>query len=145
MNILRKFVTTLLVLSAAAASETALVVVLPTVATALEVRTVGMSGGKILVRGRRAAPLATITWEAQPVTTANGRGGFKFTTTLVPEDCPTDCLGMGKLSDGTEAIDVLVQFCGETGLPSGPRVMDANGQVVGVLDLDEGGEPFAIR
>ena len=139
MKTFRRVVNALLVVTVGAALETAFVAISPGIATALDVTTAKVSGGEILIRGRKAVPLATITWEAQPVTAANGRGVFKFTTTILPEERPTDCLGMGKLSDGTETIDVLVQFCvgkGTSGTSRPTRSQQVSGvEVVSVRNI----------
>lgn len=85
-----------------------------TSSAALEVDRTELSGGVIKIDGKNAQASATITWEGGAVTTANNKGKFQFTTTVVPAQLPTDCLGIGTLSDGTDTIDVLVPLCDKT-------------------------------
>ena len=101
----------------------ALLLVLSGKVNAMEVRELKLSNGVIQIKGENAEPFATISWEGNPVTIANKKGTFCFTTRVVPaplpSDCLSDCLGAGTLSDGIDRVDVLVSFC-DLATPSGP-------------------------
>src|SRR3989442_15842282 len=94
--------------------ETAIVP--PPVAFALSVSAAQRSAVVVPASDRSAVPSANVTWEGQIVTKATRIGAFSFATTALPANC------IGTLSDGSPTIAVVVQSCGEAGLPgpSGP-------------------------
>ncbi|MEW5918035.1 MAG: hypothetical protein AB1762_16650, partial [Gemmatimonadota bacterium] len=63
--------------------------------------TAEVAKGAVLVKGRKAQPLALITWDGQPVAQATNQGAFRFATTILPTDC------VGQLSDGNESKAVV--------------------------------------
>jgi len=96
-------------------------------ASAQVVKDARVSAGVVTVTGAQAAPYARISWEGVEVTTANKRGGFVFTSTVLPLDC------VGTLSDGTSTIEVVLAQCvaGAAGLP-------ATGQTISYASGDDG-------
>ncbi len=104
-------------------------------AHALTVSSAKIDKAAVLVKGKGAAPFATIAWEGQTVGQASKSGAFKFAATVVPSDC------VGAVSDGTTTALAAVKFCGPPGPPglSTPRlvVKDASDTVVGSLFTEE--------
>jgi hypothetical protein len=76
---------------------------------ALTVTRAKVAKGAVQVRGKDAAPDATITWDGEIVGQANSRGRFSFETTTLPQDC------VGEVGDGTATVDAVVQLCGPLG------------------------------
>lgn len=74
-------------------------------AEAIKIDKAEVSKGIIEVKGDKAAKKATIFWEGDPVATSDRKGGFKFKTTNLPQDC------RGELSDGVNTIDVVIKKC----------------------------------
>ncbi len=74
-------------------------------AQALTVTRALLSGGTLTVSGYENNGSTTIRWEGRVVTRSDQRGGFTFTTTVVPADCT------GTLSDGASAIGVGIEGC----------------------------------
>jgi hypothetical protein len=91
----------------------ALVLTVQSPATAITISSAKISGGVVLVKGSKAAPLALITWEGAPVAQASKSGSFRFETAILPAMC------VGTLNDGTDTVAVVMQFCGPPG-PQGP-------------------------
>ena len=81
-------------------------------AQALTVTRALLSGGTLVVSGYEDNGSTAIRWEGRVVTRSDQRGGFTFTTTVVPEDCT------GTLSDGASAIGVGIEGCTVESLPS---------------------------
>lgn len=128
-------------------------------ALALTISVAKIDKGAVQVKGSKATPLALIKWEGQPVAQATSRGAFRFSTSILPQDC------VGDLSDGTSTVPVVLEGCagpkgdpgpqgqpgpqGPAGVrgPAGPQgppgaggatvvVRDSSGAMVGsVLDL----------
>jgi hypothetical protein len=73
-------------------------------AEAININVAEVQNGVAVVHGNKAAKSAIITWEGQPVTSANPVGAFSFDGT-VPENC------VGTLSDGVSTIEVVVLDC----------------------------------
>lgn len=83
-------------------------------AHAISIRTAKIDEGQVIVIGSRAARDAEIRWEGASVTKADAFGRFEFTADSLPPDC------VGRLSDGSEEMNVVIQFCGKTG-PKGDK------------------------
>lgn len=83
-------------------------------AHAIVVKDAQVSGGVVKVSGSQAVPFAPIVWEGVEVATANRRGAFSFSSTVLPMDC------VGTLTDGTSTVDVTLASCFgvTTGLPA---------------------------
>src|SRR5215831_11312542 len=72
---------------------------------AIKIEIAEVQNGFAFVTGNGAQNSAQITWEGNPVTTANkNNGGFSFNG-VVPADC------VGTLSDGASTIPVVVLDC----------------------------------
>ncbi len=109
-------------------------------ADALTISGAKIDKGGVLVKGKGAAPFAQLTWEGQQIAQATKAGTFRFTTSILPEDC------VGSLSDGTETVSAIVRSCGPQGVQGPPGeqgepgpagfglvLRDANNQLVGVV------------
>jgi hypothetical protein len=94
-------------------SLVALVVFAAFDAHAITISVAKIDKGTVQVKGRKTAPLALISWEGQPVAQSTKTGGFRFATSVLPQDC------VGDLSDGSSTIPVVIQGCGPQG-PPGP-------------------------
>lgn len=79
--------------------------------------------GAVQVKGKGAAPNATITWEGQGVGQASRGGGFKFSTTILPSDC------IGEVGDGVSTASAVISTCGP--VATSLVVRDASDSVVG--------------
>ena len=86
-------------------------------AQALTVTRALLSGGTLTVSGYENSGSAVIRWEGRVVTKSDPRGGFTFTTTVVPGSCT------GTLSDGTSAIGVGIDGCTVESPPSPAGVL----------------------
>ncbi len=88
-------------------------------ANALTISVAKIDRGAVQLKGRGAAPLALLTWEGQPVAQATKTGGFRFATSVLPQDC------VGDLSDGTTTLPVVIEGCGPASQivegPPGPK------------------------
>lgn len=82
-------------------------------ARALLATSAQIKNAAIEVRGKEAAPLATLTWEGQTVGQADAKGKFKFLTTIRPEDC------VGAVSDGVQTVSAVIKLCGGPPGPAG--------------------------
>src|SRR5215831_8430855 len=72
---------------------------------AIKIEIAEVQNGFAFVTGNGAQNSAQITWEGNPVTTANkNNGGFSFNG-VVPADC------VGTLGDGVSTIQVTVLDC----------------------------------
>ena len=72
---------------------------------AIKIEIAEVQNGAAYVKGNSAQNGAQITWEGNPVTTANkNNGGFSFNG-VVPADC------IGTLADGVSTIQVVVLDC----------------------------------
>jgi hypothetical protein len=96
-------------------------------ASAQVIKDAKVSAGVVTVTGAQATPYATIAWEGVAVTTANKRGGFSFTSTVLPQDC------VGTLSVGTSTIDVALALC-----LAGAAAVPATGQTISYAPGDDG-------
>ena len=76
-----------------------------TSAQAITIQQAKITRGAVVVTGKKAAGSSTILWESQAVTQAGKSGGFKFSTTNLPQDC------VGELSDGVSTINVVISGC----------------------------------
>ena len=86
-----------------------LTVMLSDFAYAISVKTAKIDQGKIIIVGRNAARDADIHWQGNQVSKTDAFGKFEFTVDNLPRDC------VGKLNDGVDEINVVIQFCGKTG------------------------------
>jgi len=84
-------------------------IILSDCAYAISIRTAKIDEGKIIVVGGKAARDSEIHWEGERISKSDGFGRFEFTVDSLPRDC------VGRLSDGVDEIDVVIQFCGKTG------------------------------
>jgi hypothetical protein len=109
------------------AAVTVLLALVVVEASAQVVKDAKVSGGVISVAGTQATPYAPISWEGVEVTTANRRGSFAFTSTVLPLDC------VGTLSDGTFTIDVALSGCA-----GGAAALQATGQMISYASGDDG-------
>ena len=96
-------------------------------ASAQVIKDAKVSGGVVTVTGTQATPYARISWEGVEVTTANRRGSFAFTSTVLPTDC------IGTLSDGTSTIEVVLAQC-----VGGAAALPATGQTISYASGDDG-------
>lgn len=96
-------------------------------AHALVVKDARVSAGVLSISGAQAAPFAQITWEGSAVTSANKRGSFTFSTTVVPANC------VGTLTDGSATISVVLGGCLNAG-----SVLLATGQTTSYAPGDDG-------
>ena len=78
-------------------------------AYAISIKTAKVDQGKIIIVGRNAARDADILWEGDPIAKSDAFGKFEFTVDTLPGDC------VGALTDGTEEMNVIIQFCGQMG------------------------------
>jgi Protein of unknown function (DUF1566) len=89
-----------------------------------------VQNGFAFVKGNDAERGAQITWERNPVTTANNNnGGFSFNG-AVPGDC------IGELSDGVSTINVQVLGC--TPVSAAPAPVPKTGQTTSFAAGDDG-------
>jgi len=96
-------------------------------ASAQVIKDAKVSGGVVTVAGTQATPYASISWEGVEVTSANRRGSFAFTSTVLPLDC------VGTLSDGRSPIEVAVAQC-----LGGSAALPATGQTISYAPGDDG-------
>lgn len=96
-------------------------------ASAQVIKDAKVSAGAVTVSGAQATPYAPISWEGVEVTTANKRGSFTFTSTVLPLDC------VGTLSDGMAEIEVVIAQC-----VSGAAALQATGQTISYASGDDG-------
>jgi hypothetical protein len=104
-------------------------------AAALTVTAAAVEKGAVQVKGKGAAPSASITWDGKAVATASKSGAFRFATTEVPSDC------VGEVGDGTSVAPAVVAGCAQAlqqlvvkdgaGRVVGPYMVDAEGSVGG--------------
>ena len=86
-------------------------------AEALAVSRAVLWDGILTVSGYENNGSTAIRWEGRVVSRSDQRGGFTFTTTVVPADCT------GTLSDGVSAIGVGIEGCTVESLPSKAAVL----------------------
>ena len=106
-------------------------------AQAITVSKASIKKGVVAVTGKAAAPNSPISWEGVNVATANAKGGFSFSRAVVPADC------VGKLSDGTTSMDVVLTNCTPTGavLETGQTTCyDVAGTIVPCAGTGQDGE-----
>ncbi len=92
----------------------AVVAALAIPADALTVSTAKVADGAVQIKGGKAGPLATVTWEGAPVAMASKSGSFKFSTTVLPAGC------VGTLGDGDTTTPVVIAGCGPPGADGSP-------------------------
>ena len=96
-------------------------------ASAQVVKDAKVVDGVVSVTGTQVSPYAAISWEGTAVTTANRRGSFAFTSTVLPVDC------VGTLSDGTTTMEVVLAGCF-----GGQAALQATGQTISYAPGDDG-------
>ncbi len=98
-------------------------IVSATPASAITVKKAHINNGALEVRGKEAAPGATITLDGVSTgAVASGSGSFKASAVALPSDC------IVTIADGVSTVDAVVKNCGPVG---GFRLLDAGGSELG--------------
>ncbi len=120
-------------ISSAAVSVVALLV-FAAPASAITVKKAQIKNGALEVRGKEAAPGATITLDGVSTgAIASGSGAYKASAVVLPSDC------IVTIGDGVSTVDALVKSCGPVG-PQGPQGIQGEPGVDGAPGGPEGPE-----